>query len=94
MHASMMHVFMMHVSIMLDYAACVYDAGFFRYEHTFNGRRRSSSSRRGQGYYLVGCIMDTCFMETCIMDTSAWVTRPECPKGAKDEVMQARRAAS
>ena len=30
----------------------------------------------------------------CIMDTSAWVTRPECPKGAKDKVKQARRAAS
>ena len=40
------------------------------------------------------CIMDTCIMETCIMDTSAWVTRPECPKGAKDEVKQARRAQS
>ena len=40
------------------------------------------------------CIMDTCIMETCIMDTFAWVTRPECPKGAKYEVKQARRAAS
>ena len=29
----------------------------------------------------------------CIMDTSAWVTRPERPKGAKDEVKKARRAA-
>ena len=29
------------------------------------------------------CIMDTCIMDTCIMDTSAWVTRPERPKGAK-----------
>ena len=28
------------------------------------------------------------------MDTSAWVTRPERPKGAKDEVKQARRAQS
>ena len=37
--------------------------------------------------------MDTCIMDTCIMDTSAWVTRPECPKGAKDEVKEARRAA-
>ena len=25
-------------------------------------------------------------MDRCIMDTSAWVTRPELPKGAKDEV--------
>ena len=51
------------------------------------------------------CIMDTCIMDTCIMDTCiinnqnhgymhAWVTRPERPKGAKDEVKQARRAAS
>ena len=32
------------------------------------------------------CIMGTCIMDTCIMDTSAWVTRPERPKGAKDEV--------
>ena len=29
-----------------------------------------------------------------IMDTAAWVTRPERPKGAKDEVKQARRAQS
>ena len=35
------------------------------------------------------CIMDTCIMDTCIMDTSAWVTRPERPKGAKDEVKEA-----
>ena len=28
------------------------------------------------------------------MDTSAWVTRPECLKGAKDEVKQAQRAQS
>ena len=39
------------------------------------------------------CIMDTCIMGTCIMDTSAWVTRPEQPKGVKDEVKGARRAA-
>ena len=26
------------------------------------------------------------------MDTSGWVTRPERPKGAKDEVKEARRA--
>ena len=39
------------------------------------------------------CIIHTCIkikdhrcMDTCIMDTSAWVTRPERPKGAKDEV--------
>ena len=32
-------------------------------------------------------------MDTCIMDTSAWVIRPERPKGAKDEVKEARRAA-
>ena len=32
-------------------------------------------------------------MDTYIMDTSAWVTRPERPKGAKDEVKEARRAA-
>ena len=28
-----------------------------------------------------------------IMDTSAWVTRPERPKGAKDEVKDAGRVA-
>ena len=39
------------------------------------------------------CIMDTCIMDTCIMDKSAWVTRPERPKGAKDEVKEARRTA-
>ena len=38
-------------------------------------------------------IADTCIMDT-IMDTAAWVTRPERPKGAKDEVKQARRAQS
>ena len=48
------------------------------------------------------CIIHTCIrikdhrcMDTCIMDTSAWVTRPERPKGAKgakDEVKEARRA--
>ena len=38
--------------------------------------------------------MDTCITDTCIMDTSARVTRPERPKGAKDEVKKARRAAS
>ena len=31
-------------------------------------------------------------MDTCIMDISAWVTRPERPKGAKDEVKEGRRA--
>ena len=30
--------------------------------------------------------MNTNIMDTCIMDTCAWVTRPEHPKGAKDEV--------
>ena len=39
------------------------------------------------------CIMDTCIMDTCIMDTSAWVTRPERPKGAKGEVKDAQKAA-
>ena len=39
------------------------------------------------------CIMDTCILDTCIMNTSAWVTRPERPKGAKDEVKEAGRAA-
>ena len=29
----------------------------------------------------------------CIMDTYAWVTRPERPKGAKDKVKEAPRAA-
>ena len=28
----------------------------------------------------------------CELSTVAWVTRPECPKGAKDEVKEARRA--
>ena len=32
-------------------------------------------------------------MDTCIMDISAWVTRPEHLKGAKDEVKEAQRAA-
>ena len=35
------------------------------------------------------CIIDTCIIDTCIMDTSAWVTRPERPKGVKDEVKEA-----
>ena len=40
------------------------------------------------------CIMDTSIMDTiCIIDASAWVTRPERLKGAKDEVKEARRAA-
>ena len=38
------------------------------------------------------CIMDTLIMDICIMDTSAWVARPERPKGVKDEVKEARRA--
>ena len=38
--------------------------------------------------------MDTCIMDTCIMDTYAWVTQPEHPKGAKDKVKEARRAAN
>ena len=38
------------------------------------------------------CIMNTCIMDTCIMDTSAWVTRPERPEGAKDEVNSFRNA--
>ena len=40
-------------------------------------------------YIMDTCIMDTCIMDTCIMDTSAWVTRPERLKGAKDEVKEA-----
>ena len=41
------------------------------------------------------CIKDTCIMDSCIIDVEvekevlanfAWVTRPERPKGAKDEV--------
>ena len=31
-------------------------------------------------------------VDTWIMYTSAWVTLPERPKGAKDEVKEARRA--
>ena len=38
-------------------------------------------------------IIHTFIMDIYIMDTSAWVTRPERPKGAKDEVKEARRAA-
>ena len=38
------------------------------------------------------CIMGTYIMDKCIMDISAWVTLPERPKGAKDEVKEARRA--
>ena len=44
-------------------------------------------------YVMDTCIMDTCIMDTCIMDTSAWVTRPERPKGAKDKVKEAQKAA-
>ena len=55
------------------------------------------------------CIMDTLICYSCVIDTCttgikvkegdkevnfAWVTRPERPKGAKDEVKQARRAQS
>ena len=46
------------------------------------------------------CIIDSCIIDICIKDSCiiaievkkevlvnfAWVTRPECPKGAKDEV--------
>ena len=42
---------------------------------------------------MATCITDTCIMDTCIIDTSAWVTRPERQKGAKDEVKEARSAA-
>ena len=49
--------------------------------------------------YDISCIMDTCIMDIFIMDiyimdTSAWIARPERPKGVKDEVKQARRAQS
>ena len=37
-------------------------------------------------FYETSCIMDT-----CIMDTSAWVARPERPKGVKDKVKEALR---
>ena len=37
---------------------------------------------------MMAPLMDT------IMDTSAWVTRPERPKGVKDVIKQARRAQS
>ena len=49
-------------------------------------------------YTMDTCIIDTFIMDTCIMDTcitrikdkeedkEVWVTRPERPKGAKDEV--------
>ena len=43
-------------------------------------------------YIMDACIMDTCIMDTCIMDTSAWVIRPERPRGAKDEVKEAQRS--
>ena len=43
-------------------------------------------------YIMDTCIMDTYIMDICIMDTSAWVTRPERPKGGKDEVKEARGA--
>ena len=48
--------------------------------------------------YDISCIMDTCIMDIFIMDiyimdTSAWIARPERPKGVKDEVKEARRAA-
>ena len=54
------------------------------------------------------CIVDTCIVDSCVIDTCitrikdkeedkdvnfAWVTRPERPKGAKDEVKQTGRAA-
>ena len=37
------------------------------------------------------CIMDKCIIDSCILDVEvlvnfAWVTRPERPKGAKDDV--------
>ena len=41
------------------------------------------------------CIIDLCIIDSCIIDVEverevlvnfAWVTRPERPKGAKDEV--------
>ena len=45
-------------------------------------------------YIMDACTMDTCIIDACIMDTSAWVTRHERPKGAKDEVKDAQRAKS
>ena len=35
-------------------------------------------------YIMDACTMDTCIIDACIMDTSAWVTRPERPKGEQD----------
>ena len=53
-----------------------------KFDHIFNGR--SSSSRSGQGYYLVGCIqlsgdVDTYrYLHACIMYTCIMCTRIMC----------------
>ena len=68
----------------------LYNISIFQY---FNPTPRITLSVRWFVRNKICRIIDTCIMDTCIMDTSAWVTRPERPKGAKDEVKEARRAA-
>ena len=49
-------------------------------------------------YIIDLCIIDSCIIgvevEKEVLVNFAWVTRPERPKGVKDEVKQARRAQS
>ena len=47
-------------------------------------------------YIIDSCIIDSCMIalevEKEVLVNFAWVTRPERPKGAKDEVKEAQRA--
>ena len=64
--------------------------GYMYHEYMHHGYMHRGYLHHGYMHH----IMDTWIIDTCIMDTSSWVTRPERPKGAKDEVKEARRARS
>ena len=58
--------------------------GYMHHGYMYHGYMHQGYMHHGYMHH----IMDTHIMDTCIMDT--WVTRPERPKGAKDEVKEAR----
>ena len=72
MHVCMMRV-KMHISVICDLDACIYDAGFFRYERT-----NQPTNDAMHALFVDMCIadirimdmhiIDSCFIYTCIID--------------------------
>ena len=82
MHHTYVHSYMYQDRICIIHAGIrIKDHGYMHHGYMYHGYMH-------HGY--MHHIMDTCIMDTCIMDM---VTRPERPKGAKDKVKEARRAA-